>query len=620
MKIYVRTDNDKLYSDVAELINSYSKYNIEIVKDFTYEIIEGDSLIIYDFQTAGDDDDWKNFWNKSIPFPAKLKIDNIKVIGIVAEDTDTLPMSLIDDSFFDFVKYPLYPARLKGIINKAVRDIKEEKDLISLYKIGIDLSTESNLDKLLNNILKAAMDFTDSDGGSIYLALDDIDPETGDKLMQFEQSSSDTLGEIYSKFKIPVNTSSLSGYVVATGKSLSISDVYDIHEDVPYKINSSFDKKNKYTTKSMLVVPMINHRNEIIGALQLINRKRDRAAKLLTHKDVDKYVIDYDHKCELIIRSLGSQATVSIETARLTKQLHDLFESFMNASVIAVESRDPSTAGHSRRVSKLSVAIAQHINLSSKDAFYDIDFSVNDLLSIKYAGLLHDFGKIGVNEKILLKAKKLFEEDIQIIDSRLELYKYYLFANHAYPEIDPILQSVNNLKNAIHKANEPGKIDAESAEIINKNLNDEIKLLDNTPEKILTESEYNKLVNSRGSLSNEEYEIIKSHVEHTYKFLSLIEWPTGLEKVPVIARFHHEKLDGSGYPMGLRGHMIPLESQIMCIADIFDALIASDRPYKTKMSIEKALSILQEEADQGKINQSILDLFIEDEIYNLIVE
>jgi len=592
-------------------------YNSECFK------ISDDSIIIYDLTNANDNSDWEKLWSSLIDKPRNLLVNNIKVIGVIKHSLEKFPLDLLNNYFFDFIYYSenydlIDKARLLGTVINCEKSIINEIELKSLNNIGIELSVQSDLDRLLKRILTASMDLTNSDGGSIYLVIDEKS-DNGEKMMQFEHSLNDTLGEFFKKFQLPINDKSISGYAVKTGKSLNIDDVYKIPLDRPYSFNSNFDRINNYITRSMLTVPMINHRNEIIGAIQLINRKKEKNTKLDSKENVDKYVIDFDHKCELLIRSLGSQATISIETVRLYKEIHNLFESFMNASVVAVESRDPSTGGHSKRVSKLSVAIANHINMSSIPELSNLSFSVNDILTIKYAGLLHDFGKIGVQEKILLKAKKLFEEELKIIETKLELYKLSMYAYES-KDVNYINSKVSKIKEAVMLANEPGYYDDNIFKMLYDESNDKIKLLDDRYDHLIDKKELDILLNARGSLSSEEYEIIKKHVDYSYNFLTMIAWPKGFERVPEIARFHHEKLDGSGYPLGLKGDEIPIESQIMCIADIFDALISKDRAYKKKMPLEKALSILQKEAETGKINKTIFKLFVEDKIYEVVFD
>ncbi|HOF00822.1 MAG TPA: HD domain-containing phosphohydrolase [Spirochaetota bacterium] len=621
--IYYSGADDQVKSDLKKILSVN-----HIFEDFTtYSNLEEHSALIVNF-TKLKDLKWEKFWPSKLPAPKGLLMNNVHSIGIVEHNFPSLAMKLLDDGFSDFFQYPFYEPRVIGALMNTARDIEYEKELSSLYQIGIDLSSQSDLEILLQKILKTSLDFTNSDGGSIYLVLKEINSETGEKMMQFERSMSDTLGERYQKVKMPINNKSLAGYVINTGKSLNILDAYKIPKSLPYKFNSSFDKKNNYRSKTMIVVPMINHNGEIIGAIQLINKKKNRSIKLIGEDTVKKNVVEFDHKSELLIRSLGSQATIAIENARLYQEIQALFESFMEASVSAVESRDPSTAGHSRRVSKLSVAMANLINFTDNGPLKNVKFSQDDIRALNYAGLLHDFGKIGIPEKILLKDKKLHIEEILGIEGRMETLKYHLFLNgnkaKKNSEIDKlvneIISNVDDLKNAILSANEPGFITEEVADKLKKAKETDVVYLDKKTSSALSDEEYNRLLHSRGSLSSEEYEIMKSHVDFSYKFLNLIVWPKGLEKVPEIARAHHEKLDGSGYPQGLKGSQIPLESQIMSIVDIFDALTSSDRPYKNRISVDKALDILKKEAADKKINKDILDLMIESLIYEIILE
>lgn len=617
--IYICCENAKIKKELKD----YLGYKNIFIEYTSYEDTEENSIFFIDF-TYIKDSEWKKYFPKDLLLPKELEINNIKIIAIVNKGNDKLAIELLNEGFSDVIEYPFSYPRLLGTFLNAVRDIEYERELSSLYKIGIDLSSQSDLEKLLQEILVVAQNFTNSDGGSIYLVLKDHDKSTGEIIMQFEVSISDTLGKKYEKLKMPVNMSSLVGYVITTGKNLNIIDAYHIPPNMPYKFNSFFDKENNYRTKSVLVIPMVNHKNEIIGAIQLINRKKDRNVILNSIEKIENTVIAFDHKCELLIKSLGSQATIAIENARLYKEIQDLFESFMEAAVNAIESRDPTTAGHSRRVSKLSVAIAELINMIKVGPFKDVRFSIYDIKCLKYASLLHDFGKIGIPEKILLKATKLFEEEISNIDNRVEFFKYNLYFEDKDKELDSFLDRINkaeDLKNAIYLANKPNTyIDESINEKLKIATETEIKFFNKKNLALLKLEEYEKLVNARGSLSQDEYKIMQTHVEYSYKFLNLIKWPKGLERIPLIVRCHHEKLNGSGYPLGIRGNMIPLESQIICIADIFDALTSSDRPYKNKIPPENALEILKKEASDGKINWDILDLMIVEEIYKIILE
>ncbi len=618
--IYIATSRDDIRFNLKEVL--VQRYDISFIykdkMDIDTDDISNDSLLIYDFTDT--DDSWDTNWPDNMPTPKRLNVKNIAVLGIVKREHHDLALSLLENGFSDYIPYPFEVPAVLGPVMNTLRDIELDKELNSLYQIGIDLSAQIDLDTLLNDILRYAQDFTSSDGGSIYLVTDEKD-QSGNRLMTFEQSRSDTLGDRYHKLKMPITDRSIAGHCIISGDILNIEDVYSLPPNVPYKFDNSFDKANNYRCLTMLTVPMINHKREVIGALQLINRKKNRKTILSNPEKIPDEILEFDHKCERLIKSLAGQATIAVENSQLYEELRILFESFMAASVSAVESRDPSTAGHSRRVSKLSVAIAHHISIRDNEPFKDINFDVNDIQAIKYAGLLHDFGKIGINEKILLKAKKLFDEELTKIDARMELLKYTFITcdGNTHP-IDSIISKVGIYSEAIRKANEPGRIEDNTLTDIKEAHTQQVKKVGGEHEPAISEYEFNRLINSRGSLSSDEYKIIQSHVEHTHNFLSLISWPKGYESVDAIARFHHEKLDGTGYPLGLKGNQIPIGSQIMCIADIFDALISSDRPYKTRMPIEKALAILEEEANAGKINKDILELMIDNELYKIILE
>jgi HD-GYP domain-containing protein (c-di-GMP phosphodiesterase class II) len=477
-----------------------------------------------------------------------------------------------------------------------------------------------DVEKLLQEILNVSIRFTNSDGASLFLVMPEPDPVTGEKMMRFEIMVNTTLGNRYEKNVMPVNSRSLAGYVISTGKNLNVFDAYNLPKNLPYEFDPTLDEKNNYKSKTMLIVPMIDHKSEIIGAIQLINRKKYLNTKLVSHETVDENVIEYDHKNELLIRSLGSQATVAIETLKLYTELQDTFEAFMEASMRAVDSRDPNTAGHSRRVGKLSVAIANHINLLNNGELSRYNFSNNEIRSIKYAGLLHDFGKLGIPERILLKDKKLYEEELANIETRLEILKYSENANRDKSDARDVIRNVENVRNAIIQANSHSNITGDISDKLNEARLTDIVLLDNSRRPVLTENECNRLIAQGGSLTREEFEIIKSHVEHTYKYLCSIKWPKGLERIPEISRLHHEKLDGSGYPFGLKGDEIPIESQILCISDIFDALTSKDRPYKKRVSVEEALEVLRSEAEKGRLNADIVNMMIESKIYHVIID
>ena len=585
--------------------------------------IERDSILLIDLREL-DDLNWRRLWPDNLAYRQALISINIRVVAIISEAYLDNILYLLDDGFSDYFKYPYsHKARIISTLQNTMRDIIYDRELSELYRIGAELSTESNLDSLIEKILEASLKQTNADEGSFYLVTGETDPKTGERLMQFEHSVGRTLPRRYKKVKIPINDQSIAGYSIKYGACIKIDDVYKLSPNAAYKFNDSIDRKYNYRTKSMLVTPMINHKNQIIGAIQLINKRKIDNIQLTSQEIVDKYVIPFDAKSETTIQSIGGQASIAIENDLLYKEIQDLFESFVNASVIAVESRDPSTGGHSRRVSELTTAIANMINITKDGPLANIHFSDEELKTIRYAGLLHDFGKIGIPEKILVKAKKLYADEMYLIQRRINVHEYSKYVqsgSYTAASSEAIIAETEKLRKAIYDANEPGMMTDEVKAMLKTANETDITHLNGEREKVLSDEEYTRLMYSRGSLSAEEYDIMKSHVEHSYDFLSRIVWPVGLTNIPSIARAHHEKLDGSGYPLGLKGDEIPFGAQIMCIADIFDALTANDRPYKHRMPTERALQILKMEARQGKINKDILDLMINSMIYQIILD
>ena len=399
-------------------------------------------------------------------------------------------------------------------------------------------------------------------------------------------------------------------------------------------------KKWGYRTRAVLCIPMKSHQGDLIGVLQLINRKVGSKKVKLTFDNVAMRVVPFDERCEELASSLASQAAISIENMRLYEEIKKLFEGFIVASVHAIEQRDPTTSGHSERVAQLTVGLAKQIDRLDSGPFRNVNFSRDDIQQINYASLLHDFGKIGVRESVLVKAKKLYPEQLEMVKNRFKLIKKVIELDLTKEKLDNLNHSKNNNKilqlpqidekltkrlkeidqyvDFILQANEPRVL----AEGGFEQLNEISKIVfedDNELQHYLSEHEAYMLSIPRGSLSEEERREIESHVTHTYNFLSRIPWASHLKKVPHYAHAHHEKLDGTGYPRKLSSAEIPFPSKMMAISDIFDALTASDRPYKRAVPPDKALDILMSESRAGKIDSEILRLFIDAKIYELVL-
>lgn len=510
-------------------------------------------------------------------------------------------------------------------------------DLSELSRIGAALSTERNLDTLLEMILSEALRLSTADAGSLYLM--ERDAQGNPATLRFKLSQNRTLPDLpFSEFTIPIDHTSLSGYVAATGDPLMIADVYLLPEHVTYRQNRSFDEKFGYRTKSMLVLPMRTHRDEVIGVLQLINRKRDPVTTLRTADDVLKSVIPFDQRSADLVAALASQAAVAIENSRLYEDIERLFEGFVTAAVTAIESRDPTTSGHSFRVATLTTGLAEAVDRGADNGPYkDIRFNREQLRELRYAGLLHDFGKVGVREQVLIKQKKLYNHDLTIVRHRFQFLLQqadlefereraeHLLAHgtrdyaDALSQLDRIRRERRNelarWLDAVIRANEPTILPeasvGELAEIHGQTYID----FDGILRPLLTEEELRFLMINKGNLDPRERREIESHVTHTYRFLEQIPWTRELRGIPQIAFGHHEKLDGTGYPRGVGEQEIPVQTRMMTISDIYDALTATDRPYKRAVSSDRALDILHAEAKGGLIDPHLLQTFIEAKVF-----
>ncbi|MBI2817419.1 MAG: GAF domain-containing protein [Acidobacteria bacterium] len=518
-------------------------------------------------------------------------------------------------------------AELQQKLERARSEIDE------LNEIGIALSTQRDTESLLDMILRKSREITVSDAGSLYLV---EEGEGDEKRLRFKLTQNDSINVSFAEFSVPINSSSIAGYVALTGEMIHLEDVYQIPPSLPFRFALKFDQESGYRTKSMLVVPMKNPQGEILGVVQLINAKKHRDARV-NAQTVDAVVIPYPESRRALVSSLASQAAVAIENNRLYESIEALFEGFVKASVTAIEARDPTTSGHSFRVADLTVGLAEAVDRSDEPTFRDITFNRAEMKEVRYASLLHDFGKVGVREEVLVKAKKLYPQQLDVVRQRFDFVRKALQHHYTQKKLEYVLRQGREAFLAQHQG-----IDQEMAERLQA-LDDYFKFVlqcneptvlpegnfqrlvelaafsyqdwDGQEHTLLTPKEVNLLSIPKGSLDEQERLQIESHVVHTFNFLSQIPWTKEIKNIPMIARAHHEKLNGSGYPYKWAEPEIPFQSKMMTVSDIFDALSASDRPYKKALPTERALDILKMEANQKLIDANIFRLFVEAEIY-----
>src|SRR5450759_1054045 len=505
---------------------------------------------------------------------------------------------------------------------------RQHRQFEELNRIGKELSNERDIDKLKDRILTTMRQLTNADGASLWLIKvgEDGQPKLG--LSASQNTSIDTT---YQDFKVPVDEKTVVGYAVTTETSQIYDDAYNPPPGKPQG-GKGFDAQYGYRTKSMLTVPMRNYNKEVIGAVQLINAKRSFETKL-TVANVPDEVVSFRQEDLEMLESVASQAAVAIDNKTLLKDIEELFDQFVTASVYAIEQRDPSTAGHSGRVEALTTKLADEVTRIEAGKYRDVIFSKDQLKELRYACLLHDFGKIGVREDILNKEKKLFPFQLQGIkwrfDSRERLAQLTaeLEANRRdgadvawVAEIEGRLEAeldqFRNWYEAIAIANEPSVLAEDKASPLSALKGQDFSDVSGQVYPLIAPQELHFLSIQRGTLTIEERKEIESHVTKSHDFLTKIPWGSPMRNIRDIAWGHHEKLDGSGYPRGLKGNEIPIQTRMMTISDIYDALTARDRSYKPAVPAVTALDILKTEF-KGKVDPDLLDVFIDKRVYDV---
>ncbi len=553
----------------------------------------------------------------------------------------------------DCVALPTSEAALGASLNSSISSIAKHREaqqrgqlaeryrfeLGEIISIATAINSERDINKLLGLILEKSRYISGADAGSVYVVIPPTE-EHPERRLRFAVAQNDSLDVDFKATTLNVSRRSIVGSAVLDQKIINIPDLYDLATHNPWGVehDRSFDLQTGYQTRSVLAVPLITQRDEVVGAIQLINKKATPGVPLRQPDDFKK-VMAFDERSVELCQTLAYQAAIALENALLYDELRTIFEGFVEASVQAIESRDPSTSGHSRRVADLTVGLAEAVNRETAAPFTQVFFQASQLKEIEYAGLLHDFGKIGVPEAVLVKAKKLYEPDLTLVLARFDFIRQWHRSEtmrrklahlqrgnspNSFPAMDAALlkqeQYLDLCIETVKQANKPTVLQAECSQLIKEIAAQSFVDLSGAERPYLTPSELDCLQIGRGNLSGDERDKIEAHVEHTYRFLCMVPWGRSFQKVAQIAGDHHEKLDGSGYPAGKQGDAIPIQAKMMTIADIFDALTASDRPYKPAVPWERALDILKAEMKAKKLDGDLLRLFIEADVYRRVLK
>jgi len=506
-----------------------------------------------------------------------------------------------------------------------------EIQIDKLAEIGYQLSKERNLPTLLNLIIEEGMRITNSDGGTLYLATDD-------NRLAFEIMKTKTLGTDMggiSKTPIPEqiypvklytpdgepNHNNVSAHVGLTGKTLNIPDAYEC-TDFDFSGAKGFDQRFGYRSKSFLTIAMKNHENDLIGVLQLLNASDPGTGE----------IIPFSEDMQNLIESLAAQAAVAITTVRLIEGLESLLESFIQLIADAIDEKSPYTGGHCSRVPALAIMLAEKVNQTTQGLFADVSFSQEDMDELRIAAWLHDVGKITTPEYVVDKATKLetIYDRVHELNTRFEVLKrdveieYYKACSKTTDpgqlaelkaEKTSKLAQLDDDQMFLNECNTGGEFMADDKKERVLQIAEYPIVLGGEKQKVLSDDWVMNLNISKGTLNNKERDKINDHIVVTLDMLEKLPFPKHLKRVPEFAGGHHETMIGTGYPKGLKKEDMSVQARIMGIADIFEALTASDRPYKKGKTLSEAMRIMGFFKADHHIDADLFDVFLSEGVF-----
>lgn len=561
----------------------------------------------------------------------------IPVIILTSESDEQTLLRALNAGAKDFLVKPLnFPevlCRIKNmlevrLLHNQVKDQNKnlENVINNLTKTGTAISSESNVDALLEKIISYARKLTGADAGTLYIL--------ENNLLHFKIVQNDTLGgnmggpagKPASFPPVKLVKSNVSAYAALEGTVVNIPDVYD-SDLFDFTGPKKFDAATGYRSRSMLVVPMKNHENVVLGVFQLLNCKDQKTGNVIPFsKEAENYAV-----------AVASQAAMALNNAFLIRDLKATFESFVEVMATAIDEKSPVTGNHIRKVSDLSLEMARTINETDEGKFKDISFDEEKMHELRLACLMHDIGKVTTPVEIVEKGKKL--ETIFNRMNYVDLRFRYLIQKVLVEELQTKLNLIQNksdkkelleedentrgkikelddIRLFLKNCNEPGEfLDDDKIERLKTISKMTFKDNDGNEQPYLTGNELLNLSIRKGSITEAERKVMQNHAAVTLKMLKKIPFSKKLEKIPQFAGAHHEFINGKGYPLGLKGDEIPFEGKLMAVADIAEALTATDRPYKKAMPMNVVNKILRSMAKDGELDTDLVELFINKNIY-----
>ena len=529
-----------------------------------------------------------------------------------------------------------YLASAPKAVKAYISDLEEQ--IGNLSQIGLALSKERDMSKLLEMILLEAKRISNSDGGTLYMMTDD-------KRLKFEIMMTDSLNfhmggtsgeeipfypvKLYDEKGEP-NNSMVAAYVGLSGDTVNIQDAYKA-KGFDFSGTKMFDEKTGYHSKSFLTVPLKNHEDEIIGVLQLLNAQKNKSKK----------IIEFSEDIQGKVEALASQAAVAITNKNLIKDLENLFESFIKLIASAIDAKSPYTGGHCERVPEITMMLAEAVQKTKHGPFADFKLSDQEMYELKIAAWLHDCGKVATPEFVVDKSTKLetIYDRIHEVETRFAALKRDFEIKKLKKELtierDQSLSAneknkkINDLKKDYQKTIRQIKKDLSfvkesniGGEFMSGDKQQRINEIaqykwkpNGKMQNFLSDDEVYNLTIPRGTLTPEERQVINDHIVITINMLDELPYPKHLKNIPEFAGGHHEKLDGTGYPKGLTKDEMSVQARIMAIADIFEALTARDRPYKKGKTLSQAMRILGFMKDDAHIDVDLFDIFVKQKIY-----